>query len=145
MITVLPNGLIPHLEDRVFLTDGLWFVRGLGCGVAFGQSSPSGVFDYDAQRTNQTNSPDCYASYAMMPIALQWSISMGTGWNVFTEAGAVLYAKTSAPECTPGTECSSNRGVFPSMELGLRYAFDPSAAVVLRLGFPMITLGVAAM
>jgi hypothetical protein len=87
----------------------------------------------------------CSANYLMVPVAAQWNIGVARPLSVFLEGGAFLY-KGWFDTCGPGNVgCSapSDFGLLPTVALGGRIHFSPSAALTLRLGYPTSTIGVS--
>ena len=90
---------------------------------------------------------DCGANYLMIPVAAQWNLFVARRISVFGEGGVYMY-KGWFPGCGPGdVGCypPSDFGVLPTVAIGGRFHVAETAALTLRLGYPMTTLGVSFM
>ncbi len=143
-LTMLPNGIVPHLEDRVLFTNGLWLAHDISCAIGSGNMNDlADAFGVTASRAPR-DERGCDASYVLMPVGVAWSISVAPRVNVFLEPGLVAWARTPPEPCPAGADCP-NRGIFPSLEVGARYVLGEHAAVVARVGYPFVSLGLAGM
>jgi hypothetical protein len=142
-LTLLPDGIVPHLEDRVFVANGLWFVHGLGCDLDPAAGGAAGrAFDVGA--SGSSTSRGCGADNVLMPISAAWSVALDGRLNLYVEPGAVAWARTPPKHCASREDCT-NAGLFPSMELGVRYVLGEHGAIVARVGYPFVSIGLSAM
>ena len=85
---------------------------------------------------------DCGANYLMAPVAAQWNIIFSRRFSLLVEGGAYLY-KGWYDTCGPGCSGPSDFGVLPTVAVGGRLRVGWHTALLLRVGYPMITLGVS--
>jgi hypothetical protein len=71
------------------------------------------------------------------PIVLQWNFWMTTHWSVFGEPGFAI----EFPMSTPGG--AEPIYVTPTLSVGGRYNFNDKVALVLRVGYPITSIGVS--
>jgi hypothetical protein len=86
----------------------------------------------------------CGADYLMFPVAAQWNLFFGRRVSIFGEAGAFVY-KGFFDGCAAGDiGCGAppDLGVLPTLAVGARVHFR-HVALVARLGYPTVTLGVS--
>lgn len=87
----------------------------------------------------------CGANYLMVPVAAQWNLFVARRVSLFGEGGVFVY-KGFFDGCAPGEAgCSapSDFGILPTLAIGGRVHIGDNAALVARLGYPTITLGVS--
>jgi hypothetical protein len=80
----------------------------------------------------------------MVPVAAQWNVFVARRVSLFAEAGAFAY-NGWFDSCggAPGCDAPANFGVLPTVAIGGRVHMGPVAALTLRIGYPMSTLGVS--
>ena len=71
------------------------------------------------------------------PLVLQWNFWLTTHWSVFGEPGVAIGFPMSTPRGNEPLYLS------PSFDVGARYNFNDHVALVIRLGFPVSTVGVS--
>jgi hypothetical protein len=103
-------------------------------GITFGGD----ILHYDNCLTNA----DCGANYILLPVAAQWNILVARRVSLLFEGGAYLY-KGWFDACGPGCAAPSDFGVLPTVAIGGRIHIGSNAALLLRVGYPMATLGVS--
>jgi hypothetical protein len=103
-------------------------------GITFGGD----ILHYD----NCLSSTNCGANYLMLPVAAQWNLGVARRVSLLIEGGAYLY-KGWFDTCGPGCADPSNFGVLPTVAIGGRFHLGENAALLLRIGYPMVTLGVS--
>jgi hypothetical protein len=89
---------------------------------------------------------DCGANYLLIPVAAQWNVFAAHRVSVFGEGGVYLYKgwfDGCGPGDGPGCVPPPDFGLLPTIAVGGRVHFGPSAALTLRLGYPTTTLGVS--
>lgn len=71
------------------------------------------------------------------PVVLQWNFWVTTHWSVFGEPGFAIEFPMSTPA---GAEPIY---VTPTLAVGARYNFNDKVALVMRLGYPITSIGVS--
>jgi hypothetical protein len=71
------------------------------------------------------------------PVVLQWNFWVSTHWSVFGEPGIAIEFPMSTPRGPEPVYLS------PSLSVGGRYNFNDHVALVIRIGFPVTTVGVS--
>jgi hypothetical protein len=128
-IEIAPDGFLPKLNDSVGI--------GFGFDYLSYPSDPRGEctqFVTGAAGTRVcTATSGGSAAYLYFPVVLQWNFWLHRKWSVFGEPGVALYYHRQ-------------RGLDFSpfvIEAGGRYHFSDAVALTLRVGYPMVSLGVS--
>lgn len=100
------------------------FIPKLNNGIAIGVGAEL-VFDTDN------------AVRFITPVVLQWSFWLTEHWSVLGEPGLAISFPMSTPR---GPEPIY---VTPSLAVGARYHFNDHVSLVLRLGYPISSIGVS--
>jgi hypothetical protein len=103
-------------------------------GITFGGD----ILHYD----NCLSSVDCGANYLMLPVAAQWNIGVARRVSLLVEGGAYLY-KGWFDTCGPGCAGPSDFGILPTVAVGGRFHIGENTALLVRIGYPMVTLGLS--
>jgi hypothetical protein len=124
-----------HVSSRV----DDWFALGFGLDLLHhaGGGSPYGTC---VERTpapagtsvcTRVDAPNAVSNYLLVPVVAQWSFDVARPLSVFGELGIA------------GVVSSDGGGAAASFALGARYRVADAANAVLRLGWPLSTLGVS--
>jgi hypothetical protein len=90
------------------------------------------------------NGPNCNGNYLMFPVAVQWNLLFAHSFSLLLEGGAYVY-KGWYDTCGPGCSGPSDFGVLPTLAVGGRFHLHDHVALLLRVGYPMTTLGISFM
>jgi hypothetical protein len=85
---------------------------------------------------------NCSANYLMFPVAAQWNLGFTRHFSMLLEGGAYVY-KGWYDTCGDGGCNPSNFGILPTFAVGGRFHLHDNVALLLRLGYPMSTIGVS--
>lgn len=88
-----------------------------------------------------------YGNGFMFPIYVQWNFFLTDIISVFGEAGFGIaddtYTANFIGGCPLGASCSDSQiDVFPYFEPGARFLFGRTVGMVVRVGYPLLTIGV---
>jgi hypothetical protein len=103
-------------------------------GITFGGD----LLHYDNCITNS----DCGANYLMLPVAAQWNVLVARRFSLLFEGGAYFY-KGWIGVCSPGCDAPHDLGVLPTLAVGGRIHIGENAALLFRIGYPTVTVGVS--
>jgi hypothetical protein len=89
---------------------------------------------------------DVAANSLKFPVFVQWNFFFTKIVGVFGEAGFGIYhdwaSWSPAAGCPVGANCTtSNTGVFPYFEGGGRFLFGDTIGLLVRIGYPYLTVG----
>jgi hypothetical protein len=122
---IVQNGFIPSINNSVGVGVGLDLVHYTAC--YFGQL--------------------CGATYAWVPVVMQWNFFVAQQWSVFGEPGVAFYHGFGVDNCPPGVNgCNgpSTTALYPVvLFVGGRYHFSEDVSLTMRIGWPMFTIGVS--
>jgi len=82
----------------------------------------------------------CDADYLLFPVAAQWNLRLARPFSLLLEGGGYFY-KGWYGACGPGCSGPSDIGVLPAVAVGGRFHLSDHVALLLRVGYPMITFG----
>jgi len=133
-VPIVDNGFVPSINNSVAISAGLDWLSygGPGCyhfnGTCYGAGS---------------------ADYIFIPVVMQWNFYVAKRWSVFGEPGVAIYHLFYSNPCDgiagcnyPGPTVTSLTPVFYA---GARYQITDHLAVVMRVGYPTISVGVSFM
>jgi hypothetical protein len=143
-IPIVENGFVSNINDSVAISFGVDWLHYSGTACY--------AYYYDYRPPPPPPAP-CYyvgdANYLFLPVTLQWNFFVGRQWSVFAEPGVSVYHGffdycAAAP---PGAPCAnpSSTGVDPAIFVGGRFHFSDHAALVMRLGYPTLSIGISFM
>jgi hypothetical protein len=129
-VEVAANGFLPKVNDSVGI--------GFGADWARFDSDRSGRCDRFANGPNgtrictQVSGGPGTVDTLLVPVVMQWNFWLARRWSVFGEPGLFLYLD------------DGDFGIHPvSMSAGGRFHMAERVTLTLRLGYPVITLGVS--
>jgi len=76
------------------------------------------------------------------PVALQWSVWLGSVASVFVEPTLIYRYAAYVDSCDPAL-CTARQRVLPTLFVGARFRLLDHLAVTIRAGWPMFVLGVS--
>lgn len=129
-LPVWNDGLFEGVRDSVAVGLGLDLVRyrGLG-GVAFGRCVETRPGPAGTTICTRVDTPGGPASYAFLPVVLQWNVWLTPELSLMAEPGLVIYL------------ADGGAGAGPSIHVGGRYRITDAVCLTLRVGWPTITAG----
>jgi len=142
VIPFLDNGPIDRINNNM----------GIGFGLDWAHYSQNycyaGPFFIRGAPANY--SCDVYGNGFMFPIFVQWNFFLTDIISVFGEAGFGIADDTVNANyylgvCPIGANCTysdSQIDVFPYFEPGARFLFGRAVGLVVRVGYPILTVGV---
>jgi len=89
------------------------------------------------------NGNNCSANYLMFPVAAQWNLGFVRHFSLLLEGGAYVYKGWIGNNCVDGCGNPSDFGILPTFAVGGRFHLHDNVALLLRLGYPMSTIGVS--
>jgi hypothetical protein len=141
VIPFLDNGPVSTINNNM----------GIGFGLDWSHFDNSGCGFYLNGRPGLIiNGNVCDASENVLrfPIYVQWNFFLTKVVSVFGEAGFGIdhswYSFNENVVCPAGGYCGSNHtGAFPYFEGGGRFLFGDTAGILVRIGYPFLTVGAA--
>jgi hypothetical protein len=139
VIPFLDNGPVSTINNNM----------GIGFGLDWGHFSDNGCgWAYRGFRGALPLGCDVTANSLLFPVYVQWNFFFTKVVSVFGEAGFGIYHDwvSYAPPggCPFAYGCSDSRtGAFPYFEGGGRFLFGDSVGLLVRIGYPMLTVGVS--
>jgi hypothetical protein len=131
---IVHDGFVPSINDSVAIGVGVDFLHYDGSGNLGAGSrcleyvpGPAGTMVCRKAAT-----PGGASNYLFFPVVMQWNFWLTRGWSVFGEPGLAIYWVDS-----------SSVGVTPAFWAGGRYRFTDNVALVFRLGYPTLTVGLS--
>jgi hypothetical protein len=134
-VAILPNGILPSVNDSLAIGVGLDYVRYHGKWSLNGfhdrclqfQTGPDGT----QICTDITSNGGDY-TYLYVPIVVQWNFWLSGRFSVFVEPGVDVYHLGD-----------HGFGVVPALDLGGRWHLSKHTALTLRLGYPTVAIGLS--
>ncbi|MCL2448345.1 MAG: hypothetical protein FWD17_05310 [Polyangiaceae bacterium] len=128
-IPIVENGFVPTINNSVAISFGFDALYYPDCWFAAGS---------------------CSAWYIELPVTMQWNFYVSQHWSVFGEPGFFIYHgffndctfANNAP-CRFGPTGFQETGFYPAFFAGARYHFNDQVALTMRVGYPMLTIGVS--
>jgi hypothetical protein len=130
-VTLGSFNVSPRVADWIALGAGLDFVRHAGGGSPYGACVERTPAPAGTSVCTRVDAPNGARSYLLLPVVAQWSLAVAPPLSLFIEPGVGLVI------------FSDGAGAAPAFALGARYRFAETASGVLRLGWPLTTLGVS--
>jgi hypothetical protein len=124
-------GVSARVPDRLSLGAGLELVRYAGGGSPYGpcvERTPGPAGTSVCTRVDAPASAS--GGYLLVPLAAAWSFDVASAWSLFVEPGLGPFFS------------SAGAGLTPLLAFGAQLRFGAVASGVLRLGWPVSTLGV---
>lgn len=138
-LPIVKNGFIPTINNSVGISFGLDWVHYDGPGVqTIGYCSryepgPAGTSICTAV-DGPIGGP---SNYIYLPGAMQWNFWLSSKFSAFAEPGFALYYEKARYESDGGV------GAVPLFALGGRWHFLRRGMLTLRVGYPVMSLGVS--
>lgn len=136
VIPFLDNGPISTINNNM----------GIGFGLDWAHYSASGCGFYNRFYYAYAGC-DASGDSFMFPVFLQWNFFFTKVISVYGEAGLFIAHDTiSLDPCVnaPGYSCSaSDTNVYPWFTGGARFLFGDTVGLNVRIGYPMMTVGVS--
>ena len=95
---------------------------------------------YAAYKPNEPNGRNVLTYAWYVPVSLQWNVWLGARASLFVEP-ALVYRFATYPDGCSGLRCADTARVLPTGSLGVRFRVAEHAALVVRVGWPMVTIG----
>jgi len=122
---------------------------GIGFGLNWSHWSDNACgWAYRGFRNGFFGAGDCNvtANSIKIPIFMQWNFFLTKIISVFGEPGLGIYHDlatwTPPGGCPVGFSCGNNAtGVFPYFEVGGRFLFGDTVGLLVRIGYPYLTVG----
>jgi hypothetical protein len=138
-IPIVRNGFIQTINNSVGIGFGVDWVHYDGSDVTLGYCSH---YAYIANQTGKVctevgghvGGP---SNYFYFPLVMQWNFWLSDDFSVFGEPGFSIYYEKAE------YESRSHVGADPILEAGGRWHFARWAALTLRMGYPVLSLGVS--
>ena len=136
-IPVAPDGFISSINDSVGVGFGLDWVRYhddtvVGFCTEYGLTAPDGT-----RICTEVSESGGNANYFYFPVVMQWNFWLLEALSVFGEPGLTFYYQTQ--EHDPDGDFS----LVPALHAGMRWHFTERASLTVRLGYPVLSLGVS--
>jgi hypothetical protein len=130
-VTVGSFGVSPRVADWLAVGAGLDFVRHAGGASPYGPCVERTPAPAGTSVCTRIDAPNGARSYLLLPVVAQWSLAVAPPLSLFVEPGVgiVLFSDGAA--------------AAPAFALGARYRLADAANAVLRLGWPLATLGIS--
>jgi hypothetical protein len=141
------HAVIPFLDNGPVSTINNNMGIGFGLDWAHFSDNNCGAY-YGGPGFNRFGYCNVSANSLLFPVYVQWNFFFTKVVSVFGEAGFGIYHDwASFPPsagCPIGFNCSSSyTGVFPYFEGGGRFLFGDSVGLLVRIGYPFLTVGVS--
>lgn len=141
VIPFLDNGPVSTINNNM----------GIGFGLDWGHFSDNGCgWAWRGRNIGPfVNGCDASANSLLFPVYVQWNFFLTKVVSVFGEGGFGIYhdwvSWTPPGGCPVGYGSCSNSatGAFPYFEAGGRFLFGDSVGLLVRMGYPMLTVGVS--
>jgi hypothetical protein len=135
VIPFLDNGPVTTINNNM----------GIGFGLNWAHFSDDACARYFNGR-NFVGGCDVSANSIKIPVFVQWNFFFTKVVGVLAEGGFGIYHDwteyTPAGGCPLGASCSaSHTGVFPYFEGGGRFLFGDTVSLIVRIGYPYLTVG----
>lgn len=133
-IPVMQNGPIPKINNN--------FAIGFGLDWAHFSDDCWGRWGFRGARPNNWDG-ECTENDFILPAVAQWSFFFTPVVSAFGEAGLAFNYATATWEC-PNNLCEeddSDLDLDPVFAVGGRFLFGSTAGLVVRLGWPYVSLG----
>ncbi len=136
VIPFLDNGPVSTINNNM----------GIGFGLDWSHFSDNACGFANIRGTVFGPGCDVSGNSIKFPVFVQWNFFFTKIVGVFGEAGFGIYhdwvSWTPANGCPVGAYCSNNQtGVFPYFEGGGRFLFGDRVGLLVRIGYPYLTLG----
>ncbi len=130
---IVDVGFVPTINDSVAIGVGADIVHYAGGG-----GDPRGTCSRYAAGPAGTNvcveiaRAGGASTYVFVPVVMQWNFWLARRWSVFGEPGLSVYWSDVG-----------GAGVAPVVDVGGRFHVTERVTLTLRLGYPVVTLGVS--
>ena len=139
VIPFLDNGPVSTINNNM----------GIGFGLDWAHFSDNNCgYYYGGPGFNRFGYCNVSANSLLFPVYVQWNFFFTKVVSVFGEAGFGIYHDWASFPPTAGcpinSNCSSSyTGVSPYFEGGGRFLFGDSVGLLVRIGYPFLTVGVS--
>ncbi len=101
------------------------------------------IIQYSAYRPNDPRDPKLQVVAYYVPVYLQWNIWAGSSVSIFLEPTLNWRYATYVDNCPTGIKCAEATRWIPTGSVGLRFRIVDKIAGTIRIGYPMVNLGVS--
>ena len=122
-IPIFQHAPFKKIDDDISFGVGLDFVR------------------YAAYKPQEPNGANVLTYAWYVPVFVQWNLWLGARASMFVEP-ALVFRFASYPEnCYASQRCAETDRVLPTGSLGFRFRIFEHVPLVVRVGWPMVTIG----